>query len=143
MLLMPKRIKFSKDFSARKKMKKTSKNDQFIRFSNLCLIANQSGMITSFHLESIRRFLRRSLKKKAQLFFRFFPDTPITKKPNEVRLGRGKANSIFWAYFVKKGEVILELNSAKPNIILSSLTAARIKLPIKSFFFSRKLRWIL
>ena len=53
-------------------------------------VAKESGIITNFQLESIRRFLRRFLKKKAQLFFRIFPNISITKKPNEIRLGRGK-----------------------------------------------------
>jgi large subunit ribosomal protein L16 len=62
------------------------------QFANFCIVANQSGIITNFQMESIRRYLRRYLKKKAQIFFRIFPNTPITKKPNEVRLGRGKGN---------------------------------------------------
>ena len=61
-----------------------------INFANLCIVAEQSGTLTNFQLEALRRFLRRYLKKKAQLFFRLFVSRPITKKPNEVRLGRGK-----------------------------------------------------
>ena len=95
MLLSPKKNKFTKSFSAKKKMSKQSVNNVTIRFSSLCLIANESGMVTNFQIESIRRYLRRYLKKRAQLFFRFFPDVPITKKPNEVRLGRGKGSSIY------------------------------------------------
>ena len=59
-------------------------------FANLSIIAEQSGFLTNFQIEALRRFLRRYLKKKAQLFFRIFVNRPITKKPNEVRLGRGK-----------------------------------------------------
>jgi len=62
------------------------------RFSNYCIIANQAGVLTNFQIEAIRRLLRRLLKKKAQLFFRLIINKSITKKPNEVRLGKGKGN---------------------------------------------------
>ena len=62
------------------------------RFSNFCIVANQSGILANFQIEAARRFFRRFLKKKAQLFFRLVMVRPITKKPNEVRLGKGKAN---------------------------------------------------
>jgi large subunit ribosomal protein L16 len=58
----------------------------------ISLVAQETGKITNFQLESMRRFLRRFLKKKAQIFFRIFPSIPITKKPNDVRMGRGKGN---------------------------------------------------
>jgi large subunit ribosomal protein L16 len=63
-----------------------------LKFSKLGLIAKESGFIPNFQIEAIRLFLRRLLKKRAQIFFRIFPNQPITKKPNEVRLGRGKGN---------------------------------------------------
>jgi large subunit ribosomal protein L16 len=62
------------------------------KYGSISLIAGESGKVTNFQQEAIRRFLRRFLKKKAQLFFRIFPNTPITKKPNDVRQGRGKGN---------------------------------------------------
>jgi len=90
MLLAPKKYKFSKSFSGKKITKKNYNKKPIIRFSNICFVAEQSGFLTNFQLEALRRFLRRYLKKKAQIFFRLFVTTPITKKPNEVRLGRGK-----------------------------------------------------
>jgi large subunit ribosomal protein L16 len=90
MFLSPKKPKFSKSFSGKKISSKTNNKISFLRFSNFCLVASESGIITNFQIESIRRFLRKFLKKKAQIFFRLFPNIPITKKPNEVRLGRGK-----------------------------------------------------
>jgi large subunit ribosomal protein L16 len=90
MFLSPKKIKFSKSFSGKKVSSKIAGKKTLLRFSSFCLVASESGIITNFQIESIRRFLRRFLKKKAQIFFRLFPNTPITKKPNEVRLGRGK-----------------------------------------------------
>jgi len=92
MLLAPKKTKFNKSFTGKKMTKTIKTKKSEIRFSTYCLIANQSGIITNFQIESIRRLLRRLLKKKAQLFFRLVLDKPITKKPNEVRLGKGKGN---------------------------------------------------
>jgi ribosomal protein L16 len=84
--------KFTKSFSAKKLTAKTVAKVKSNKYGNISLIANETGKITNFQIESIRRFLRRFLKKKAQIFFRIFPNTPITKKPNDIRLGRGKGN---------------------------------------------------
>ena len=92
MLLFPKKPKYFKSFSNRKIVSNFSKKDNILKFSKLGLIAKESGFIPNFQIEAIRLFLRRLLKKRAQIFFRIFPNQPITKKPNEVRLGRGKGN---------------------------------------------------
>jgi large subunit ribosomal protein L16 len=143
MLLAPKKTKFNKSFSGRK-MTKTikSKNSEF-RFSTYCLIANQSGILTNFQVESIRRLLRRLLKKKAQLFFRLILNKPITKKPNEVRLGKGRGNVKYWAYFLKKGDIIWEIKFVNQTASNSIINSVRHKLPIKSFILNRQKRWIL
>jgi large subunit ribosomal protein L16 len=92
MLLFPKKTKFSKSFSG-KKISANRQNDfNLNKYGNIALVAEESGKVTNFQLESTRRFLRRFLKKKAQIFYRIFPNIPITKKPNDVRLGRGKGN---------------------------------------------------
>ena len=94
MFLFPKKAKFTKSFSGSKLFIKNSKKSCNItnKYGYLSLVAEESGKITNFQHESIRRFLRRFLKKKAQIFFRIFPNVPITKKPNDVRQGRGKGN---------------------------------------------------
>ena len=74
----------------------------------------------NFQMEAIRLFLRRLLKKRAQIFFRVFPDQPITKKPNEVRLGRGKGSFKYWSFFAKKGNVIVEISGYNKKIVLLS-----------------------
>lgn len=89
MLLFPKQPRFTKTFSGKKLLTKNKKNASS-KYGNIVLIANETSKITNYQQESMRRFLRRFFKKKAQLFFRVFPNTPITKKPNDVRLGRGK-----------------------------------------------------
>lgn len=92
MLLIPKKTKYLKSFSSKKITKTKEKKSQNFQFSNYCIVADQAGILTSFQLESIRRFLRRYLKKSAQIFFRKFVSKTITKKPNDSRLGKGKGN---------------------------------------------------
>lgn len=93
MLLLPKNTKYSKSFSSKKVKKLNNNKKTIMRFSNNSLISYEAGIITNFQLESLRRYLRRLLKKKAQIFFRLVVTRPITKKPNEVRLGKGKGNA--------------------------------------------------
>jgi large subunit ribosomal protein L16 len=92
MFIFPKNAKYSSSFSGKKLFVKNSKNSTIKsnRYACLSLVATQSGKITNFQQESLRRFLRRFLKKKARIFFNTSPNTPITKKPNDVRQGRGK-----------------------------------------------------
>jgi large subunit ribosomal protein L16 len=94
MFLFPKKAKFKKSFSGAKLFINNTKKSYKItnKYGLISLVANESGKITNFQHEAMRRFLRRFLKKKAQIFFRTFPSTPITKKPNDVRQGRGKGN---------------------------------------------------
>jgi len=92
MLLFPKKPKFLKSFANKRITGNVLKNRNIFRFSRIGLISNEAGFVPNFQIEAIRLFLRRQLKKRAQLFFRIFPAQPITKKPNEVRLGRGKGN---------------------------------------------------
>jgi len=92
MLLFPKKPKYFKSFSNKKVTKSSVKKDNILKFSKIGLIAKEAGFIPNYQMEAIRLFARRFLKKRAQIFFRVFPNQPITKKPNEVRLGRGKGN---------------------------------------------------
>jgi large subunit ribosomal protein L16 len=92
MLLSPRKIKLTKTFSNKKVSVKNSVGLGSTKYANITLLAAESGKVTNFQFESFRKFLRRFLKKKAQIFFTIFPDISITKKPNDVRLGRGKAN---------------------------------------------------
>lgn len=94
MFLFPKKPKFTKSFTGSKIFAKNVKKSYQIVNKRGCisLIADESGKVTNFQHESVRRFLRRFLKKKGQIFFHIFPSMPITKKPNDVRQGRGKGN---------------------------------------------------
>jgi large subunit ribosomal protein L16 len=92
MFLFPKKAKFTKSFSGNKLIKKNNTDTvtSLNKRASISLVAEENGKITNFQIEAIRRFLRRFLKKKGRLFFQVFPNVPITKKPNDVRQGRGK-----------------------------------------------------
>ena len=95
MLLFPKKPKFFKSFANKNLTNNSKKNRNILKFSRICLIAGQAGFIPNFQIEAIRTTLKLLVKKKAKIFFRLFPSQPITKKPNEVRLGRGKGNTAY------------------------------------------------
>jgi len=97
MLLFPKNPKFTKNFTSKRLFVKNSKKmtNMLNNYANIALIANESGKITSYQIESIKRYLKRYLKKKAIILFRAYPNIPITKKPNDIRRGRGKGNVIY------------------------------------------------
>jgi len=118
MLLFPTKQKLTKSFTGKKIAKKNDNKIVNLKFGNFCVIANENSFITNFQIEAIRRVLRRTFKKRHQIFFRIFPFLPITKKPNETRLGRGKGKVKYWSYVVRKGEIIVEIRSAHRQIIL-------------------------
>jgi large subunit ribosomal protein L16 len=143
MVLFPKRYKFLKSFSGKSISKKSVSKARSVTFSNYCLIASQSGFLTNFQIEAMRRYLRRFLKKQGQLFFQVFPNVPITKKPNEIRLGRGKGDVKYWATIVKSGTILIEINGHNAKLIKYHLNGLRTKLPIKTNVYSRNSWWTL
>jgi large subunit ribosomal protein L16 len=140
MLLFPKKPKYLKSFSNKKITKTNTKKQGILRFSCLALIANEAGFIPNFQIEASRLFFRRLLKKRAQLFFRFFPNQPVTVKPNEVRLGRGKGNLKYWTFYAKKGQVLLEVYGSNMKTLTNTLVAIRYKLTVKCYIYNKRFR---
>ena len=95
MFLYPKKPKFLKSFSNKRVSSTHLKSTNILRFSCFALLFKKHCFIPYFQIEAVRLLLRRFLRKRSQLFFRIFPNTPITKKPHEIRLGRGKGNLKF------------------------------------------------
>ena len=117
MLLFPKKPKFIKSFLNKKITNNSIKKTNIFRFSKIGLVSTSSGLLPNFQIESIRLFLRRILKKRAQIFFRVFPNQPITKKPSELRLGRGKGNFKYWSFYAQKGKLLVELTGQNIKLI--------------------------
>ena len=130
MILQPKKFKFKK---VRKgKLKKYIYNSK-INFGLIGLKTVESCFITSKQIESARQAISRKIKKKGgKIWIKIFPKTPITKKPNEVRMGKGKGNLSHWAAKVRGGSIIFEIGGVKKNIAIRAFKTGGAKLPVKT-----------
>ena len=135
-MLMPKKTKFRKVQKGR--LKGRSKGCRTIAFGDYGLIAVEPSWVTARQIEAIRVAISRKLKKVGTYFFRMFPDKPVTKKPAETRMGKGKGSPEFWVAVVKRGRVILELGGGlSRDEAKQILEAASYKLPMKTRFVDR------
>ena len=135
MLLAPQKLKFAKSFSRRSA--DTTEKATMFKLGNIGLRVTQTGRISAKHLESTRKFLRGILRKDAKTWVSAFPQTPVTKKPQEVRMGRGKGSVKRWFFIAKKGNILFETRSSTRNLAKYALNASRIKLPVKSQVIER------
>jgi len=130
MFLQPKKYKFKKVQKGKfLKIKYTSNN---LKFGSIGLKANQSGRITSRQLESARQAIVRKIKRKGKFWINIFPDLPVTKKPTEVRMGKGKGNVDYWAAKVKVGTILFEMEGINSKNARIAFKTGKAKLPIKT-----------
>lgn len=132
MLLQPKKIKYKK-IRKGKLSKYNYRNN--LTFGTIGLKAVESGLITARQLEAARQAISRKIKKKGKLWIKIFPQIPITKKPNEVRMGKGKGNISHWAAKVKGGSVLFEICGINKKIAIKAFNTGGAKLPIKTLIF--------
>ena len=119
-------------------MKGDAKRGTTISFGSFALKAMDSHWITDRQIEAARQALTRQMKREGNVWIRIFPDKPITKKPAEVRMGKGKGNLEFWAAVVQPGRIIFEIDGVSEQIARESLALAAGKLPIKTKFIVRR-----
>jgi large subunit ribosomal protein L16 len=119
-------------------MRGRSKGAREVTFGDFGLQAIEPGWLTAQQMESIRVTLSRKLKKVGRLYFRVFPHKPITKKPAETRMGKGKGNVEFWAAVVKRERVIFEITGLEEVEAKRVLKLAACKLPMKTRFVKRE-----
>jgi large subunit ribosomal protein L16 len=119
-------------------MKGDSKRGTTIAFGSYGLKALDSHWITDRQIEAARQALTREMKREGNVWIRIFPDKPITKKPAEVRMGKGKGNLEFWAAVVQPGRILFEVDGVSEEVARQSLALAAGKLPIKSKFIIRR-----
>ncbi len=119
-------------------MKGDTKRGATISFGSYALKALDSHWITDRQIEAARQALTRSMKREGNVWIRIFPDKPITKKPAEVRMGKGKGNLEFWAAVVQPGRIIFEIDGVNEEVARKSLALASGKLPIKTRFVMRR-----
>lgn len=132
MPLMPKRTKYRKVQKGRNRGKATRGNT--VSYGEYGIQALEAGMITSNQIESARIAMTRHVKRGGKVWIKLFPDKPITKKPAETRMGKGKGAVEFWVAPVKPGRVMFEMSGVAEPVARRALELAAYKLPIKTKF---------
>lgn len=133
--MMPKKVKFRK--SQRGRMKGLSKGARTFEFGDYGLQTTEPAWMTAQQIESMRMTISRRIKKVGKLFLRVFPDKPVSKKPLETRMGKGKGNPEFWVAVVKRGRIICELSEVSEDEAKEILRVASYKLPMKTKFVKK------
>jgi large subunit ribosomal protein L16 len=135
-MLMPKRVKYRK--KQRGHMKGNAQKGNFIAFGHYGLKSLDSAWITSRQIEAARVAMTRYIKRGGKVWIRIFPDKPVTQKPAETRMGKGKGAPEFWVAVVKPGRVLFEIEGVTEDIAKEAMRLASHKLPIKCKFASRE-----
>lgn len=135
-MLMPKRIKYRKMQRGRKRGKAYRGSE--VTFGEYGLKAMEAHWITSRQIEAARVAMTRYIKRGGKVWIRIFPDKPITKKPAETRMGKGKGSPEYWVAVVKPGRIMFELAGVPEDVAKEAMRLAAHKLPIKTKFVSRK-----
>ncbi|QJC38607.1 50S ribosomal protein L16 [Enterobacteriaceae endosymbiont of Donacia fulgens] len=133
-MLQPKRTKFRKMHKGRNRGVIVGMN---INFGTYGIKAINRGRITSKQIESARRAISHSMKRQGKIWIRIFPDKPITEKPLEVRMGKGKGNVEYWVALVQPGRILYEINGISEIIARKALKLGAAKLPIKTVFLKK------
>lgn len=133
---MPKKVKFRK--SQRGRMTGLSKGARTVDFGEFGLQAVEPIWLTAQQIEAVRVTVARKIKKAGRFFLRVFPDKPVSKKPLETRMGKGKGNPEFWVAVVKRGRVMFELGDVDEATAKDIFKAAAYKLPIKTKFVRKE-----
>ncbi len=129
-MLQPKRSKFRKAFKGR--IKGVAKGGATLNFGSHGLKAVEPERVTARQIEAARRAITRHMKRAGRVWIRIFPDVPVSKKPNEVRMGSGKGSPELWVARVKPGRIMFELNGVSDVIAKEALMLGAAKLPIKT-----------
>lgn len=135
-MLQPKRTKYRKQQKGR--VKGIAQRGHTLAFGSFGLKALEPGFITSRQIEASRIAVTRAMKREGQVWIRIFPDKPITKKPAEVRMGKGKGAPEYWVAIVKPGTIMFEATGVTLETAKEALRLAAQKLPIKTKFVIRR-----
>ncbi|MGH7262679.1 MAG: 50S ribosomal protein L16 [Candidatus Rokuibacteriota bacterium] len=135
-MLMPKRVKYRK--AQRGRMKGVAVRGSTLAFGDYGLKALEPGWVTNRQIEAARVSLARSLKRGGKIWIRIFPDKPVTRKPAETRMGKGKGNPEFWVAVVKPGRILYEMEGVAEADAREALRLAGQKLGIATKFSSRR-----
>jgi len=134
-VLQPKRTKFRKMFKGKNRGFAQSGNK--VSFGEYGLKATERGRVSARQIEAARRAMTRKVKRNGKIWIRVFPDVPISSKPLEVRMGKGKGNVDYWCSKVQPGTVLYEMEGVSEEIAREAFRLAANKLPIKTTFVTR------
>lgn len=135
-MLQPKRSKHRKQQKGR--IREVAKRGTSISFGSFALKALEPIWLTNRQIEAARQSMTRAMKREGNVWIRVFPDKPITRKPQEVRMGKGKGNLEFWAAVVKPGLILFEAEGVPMQVAKEAFELAAQKLPIKTKFVVRR-----
>ena len=136
-MLQPNRTKFRKQQKGRNRGLAQVANK--VSFGKYALKSLETGRITARQIEAARRAMTRHIKRGGKIWIRIFPDVPVTKKPLEVRQGKGKGNVEYWVAKVQPGRVLYEMEGVTETIAREAFKRASAKLPVKTSFVSRSI----
>ena len=134
-MLMPKRTKFRKQQKGRNRGVATSGDK--VSFGEYGLKTIDRGRITSRQIEAARRAMTRHVKRGGKIWIRIFPDVPVTKKPIEVRMGKGKGGVEYWVSKIQPGAVLYEMEGVSEPVAREAFRRAAAKLPVRTVFVNR------
>ena len=135
-MLSPKRTKFRKAHKGR--IHGNAKSATLLNFGSFGLKATTPGRITARQIEASRRAITRHMKRAGRVWIRVFPDKPVSKKPLEVRMGKGKGNPEFWVALVQPGTMLYEIQGVEEELAREAFRLAGAKLPISTSFVKRQ-----
>ena len=135
-MLSPKKVKHRKVFTGKNRGK--AQRGSTISFGEYALKAVERGRLTAQQIEAARIAINRKIKRGGQVWIRVFPDRPVTKKPAETRMGKGKGSPEYWVAVTKPGKIIYELAGVEEELAIRALTLAGAKLPFKTKVISKR-----
>lgn len=135
-MLSPKRVKWRKQHKGR--IRGVANRGSSLDFGDYALQAVGSGRLTSRQIEATRIAISRSVKRGGKMWIRVFPDKPITEKPAEVRMGKGKGNPEYWVAVIKPGRILFEISGVPKELAEQAFKLASYKLPFKTRFLARQ-----
>jgi len=135
-MLAPKRVKYRKTFKGR--TRGIARRGNTVAFGDYGLMSLDPGWVSNRQIEAARVAMTRAMKRGGKVWIRIFPDKPITKKPAETRMGKGKGNPEGWVAVVKPGRVMFEVEGVTPQIAERAMALAAAKLPVKTRVIRRE-----
>ena len=134
-MLQPKRTKFRKMHKGR--ITGVAKGGSDLNFGAFGLKSMEPGRVTARQIEAARRAMTRHLKRQGRIWIRIFPDKPVSEKPAEVRMGKGKGSVEYWVAVVKPGRIMFEIDGVQQALAEEAMRRASAKLPVRTRFVHR------